>query len=126
MLMNAVIVILVIGFFKFITDRQIAALCAGFLFLFGPIYVLWSEKKAGCKLRSASWWGSLVFLFISALPIFLLRIMYWNQPFENLSMLGISGPRLHQVSNYLFIVMLLCFVVDSFLSKRQEIKKPGA
>lgn len=122
MLIHALIAVIVILLFKMIEERKVAALMAGSLFIVGPAYVLWKESKMGFALKRTSWWSSLVFLCISSLPIFLLRVIYWNEAFENIQVMGLSGPRMHSMSSYLFIVMLLGFFMDSFLEKREQMR----
>lgn len=108
--------------FRVIGDRQVAGLIAGTLFILGPSIVIGNEIRLGEWKRRASFWGSLAFLALSSLPIFLLRMLNYGQPFESLSLAGISGPRLHQFSNYFFIVILVGFFIDSFMYKKMEVK----
>jgi hypothetical protein len=117
---HGVLVVAVIFLFRLIADRKIAALIAGTLFLIGPVLVLYFEMRAKCLLRSFSSWGACVFLLFSALPIFGLRILNWNEPFENLTLLGIPAPELHKISNIVFFAMLATFAADSFLALRKE------
>jgi hypothetical protein len=121
MILHAFIAVAVILLFKYIDERKIAALCAGSLFILGPSFVLWNEKRLGLASKRVSWWGALVFLFVSALPIFILRLKYWNESFESISALGISGPQMHKISNYIFIGMLVTFFIDSFLEKKRQV-----
>lgn len=125
MLIHAAIAVAVIFIFKLIDERKIAALIAGTLFIVGPSYVLWNEWRLGLALKKVTWWTTLVFLCLSALPIFLLRIIYWDQAFENISALGITGQQMHAMSSYIFILMLLGFFVDSFIERRQRIQALG-
>ncbi len=120
---HALVIIVVILFFKFIPERKWAALCAGTLFLTGPLFVLITEFKVQLLFKSFSTYGALFFLGLSAIPIFFLRITNWDQAFESLSLFGFSGPELHHISNYLFYFMLMTFVADSMLANYKRKQK---
>jgi uncharacterized membrane protein HdeD (DUF308 family) len=117
---HGLIVVAVILLFRLMAEKKIAAVIAGTLFLVGPWLVLYFELRARKFLRSFSSWGACIFLLFSALPIFSLRILNWNEPFENLNLLGIPAEQLHKISNAIFLLMLAGFVVDSFLLNRKE------
>ena len=88
------ITVLVILFFKIIPEIKIAALCAGILFLSGPTWVLVFEIRARKIFRSFSFYGAIGFLLTSALPVFLLRIANWNEPFDGFSFTRFNGTRI--------------------------------
>ena len=83
-----------------------AGAIAGLVFIAIPLVLLTSElrlpKKHWYQLTTVG-----IFLVGSALPIFLLRITNWGTDFNELSLLGITGPELHKSSNILYIVMII-------------------
>ncbi|GIL16385.1 MAG: hypothetical protein BroJett040_01360 [Oligoflexia bacterium] len=122
MLGQGLLTVIVMVIFRSVSDRQVAGIIAGLLFLLAPSIVIWNEYRMGTWKKQASFWGSLCFLVFSALPIFILRVTNYGQPFEELSVLGVTGPMLHKFSNYFFIVLLLGFFIDSFSEKKKELK----
>lgn len=105
-------IFVVLGLFRFISDRQIAAFFTGAGFIFFPIWFLYSEiinQKSKIHIFVLC-----MFLLCSALPIFLLRITNWGANFAGLNielslgygLLKISAVQLHKYSNYLYILML--------------------
>ena len=114
---HGLIVVAVICFFRIIPDTKIAALCAGTLFLLGPSWVILSEFKNKAGWRSLSFFAAALFLCLSALPILILRLANWGTPFSELSLLGFSGPELHQYSNHIYLIMLAAFAADSVWSR---------
>lgn len=117
------IVFMVMGLFRVIADRQIAATIAGLLFVISPclwLSVLWRQVSL------KYWWfylGILQFWVLFALPVFLLRILNWGAEFESLSILGFSGPFLHQWSSKSYMLMVLTSFLMSRLLRKKH-KKP--
>jgi len=123
MLANFVVILFVLSFFKLIPEKKVAALLAGSLFLISPVTVLFFEYKAQVLFKKFSSYGALIFFAFSAVPIFYLRLANWSEDFGSLSMFGLSGNQLHELSNKIFMLMLVCFVVDAF---RIELKNQKA
>lgn len=116
--LNGGLVLAVMGLFASIPEKQVAALFAGSLFILSPVLILGNEirlvRKAGLGVLSwACAIGCLQFLLLSALPVFLLRVLNWGIAFDALSIAGVSGPVLHKLSNYSFLLMLVCFAFES-------------
>ncbi|MFP5520516.1 MAG: hypothetical protein ACLGGX_11475, partial [Bdellovibrionia bacterium] len=96
----------VILIFRFNEVRQVAALQAGLLFVFVPLIFLLRETL---KFKSRHWWflgGHLQFLLFFALPIMILRLTHWGQPFGEITFMGLSGQKLHGLSNYSYTLMI--------------------
>lgn len=115
----------IILIFKFIPNRQYAGLVAGAGFLIIPFYNIGSEwiglrVNNMIKMRIIS---SILFVIISALPIFLLRVFNWNIPFDEIQTgLPLSGRDLHSLSNYIYILMLLIYAITAFIEAFKENK----
>ena len=103
--LELVVVLLIIGIFKFIEDRPIAGLIAGSVFLISTLLVIGIEWWA---IRKMTWalGGALLFLLGAVIPIFILRLSSWGIPFDEASLLGVSGGVWHKASNYLYLLML--------------------
>lgn len=95
---------LVVLLFRLIQDRQTAAVLAGSGFIFIPSYFIFFESFRRQK-RHFIVIG--IFLFFAAWPIFLMRLVYWGQPFGELTLMGIPMSLLHRGSNFLYLSMLI-------------------
>lgn len=95
-----------------VLDRKPAAVLAGFLFIAISAGIIWVENKKGRGQRSFAWWSAILFLAASAIPIFVLRIVFWNLPFEQVGYWGIRGPELHKISNYLYLLLVASVVIE--------------
>lgn len=116
------VIILVMVFFKFISDRQIAATLAGILFVGLPLLMMILEyRRAGFK--EGVWFlAVLQFWIVFALPILGLRIFNWGVPFEELSFLGFPGPVLHKWSSKSYMIMMFFTAWSWFRVWRQNKK----
>lgn len=110
--------------FKVIPEKQVAALVAGLLFLVSSLGILLVELKQPDFKKRFTFWGTLAFVVLSALPILGLRVLNWGVPFDQLSVLGIPGPELHKFSNYMFFIMVVCLFIDVSI-ERQKAAKSG-
>jgi hypothetical protein len=120
--LEALVVVCVLLSFHFISVREKAALVAGTLFLASTIFIIAYEMKFAQFWKRLSFWGAWVFLVGAALPIFSLRVAHWGEEFAQLSLLGVSAPRMHQISNYLFLILVICFFVDDYVWKQEQQK----
>jgi hypothetical protein len=121
--LEALVVAAVLLSFHFIPVKDKAAVVAGTLFLLSTIFILVYESRFPGAAKRATFWGALLFLVASAIPIFSLRVFHWGTPFNQLSLFGIPGPRLHEFSNYLFLILVVCFFIDDYLWKQKELQK---
>lgn len=94
---------LVVVLFRLVQDRQTAAVIAGLGFILIPSYFSFFEVHRRNKRHLVLLGG---FLLFSALPIFLMRLIYWGQPFGELMFLGVQMSYLHRLSNFLYLLML--------------------
>lgn len=118
--LEALVILSVILSFRIIPDKKTASIVTSFLFIASSAGIMyWETRYPGFKKR-ASFWGALGFLLFSALPVFLMRVLNWDMPFEEIQFLGISGAEMHKISNYVFILMMVCFFIDSYLERVKE------
>ena len=102
-------IVVVLALFRFIADRQLAAVFAGSGFILLPLWVLYSEI-VGSRNRFHIF-VVLFFLLTSALPVFLLRVLNWGVEFGTLSIIGISAATLHRTSNFTYLAMLVSALI---------------
>jgi hypothetical protein len=118
-----VVIFAVMGLFRFIEDKQIAATIAGTLFVLLPLIMMILEYRRAGFSEKLWFVGALQFWLLFAMPIFCLRIFNWGVPFENLSIFGVGGPLLHQWSSKSYLVMML--ITWWYAHKYGKIKKAG-
>lgn len=106
--------------FAVMKDKQIASLITSTLFVSSCSVILWLESKHSGFLRRASFVSTTLFLVLLALPIFAFRLFFWGVLFSEIEWLGFRPAFLHQVSNIAFLLMLVCYFIDSFLSEKRS------
>lgn len=109
LLLHALSVMAVIGFFRLIPDRKLASVFASLAFLFTSCGVLtfetWSNDS---KLRNP-WimWPTGLFLVCFVIPILISRWYFWDLNFEEVRVFGIWPAKIwHQASNLGFLAMM--------------------
>lgn len=119
---QAFVIVAVMGVFRALEDKQVAATVAGFLFVVVPLVLMILEyRRAG--FQEKLWFaGVLQFWVLFALPILGIRLLNWGVPFEQLSVLGVPGPVLHQFSSKSYMVMMIITVWCRFKLARQQLK----
>lgn len=116
----------VIFIFKFIEDRRFAGFIAGVGFLLIPIMNIYRELKGSTPttFKTVKVFASATFLLLSALPIFMLRLLNWNKNLEDISILNmITGRELHLASNFLYIAMLIVIFISNCLVYKNRRKE---
>ena len=112
------VIIAVIFIFRIIVVRQVAAVFAGALFVLTPIILLlWEYRSSGFQ-EKLWYFGVLQFWVLFGLPIFCLRIVYWDKPFSEILFFGFSGDQLHAWSSKSYIVMMLMTGRSWFLNRK--------
>lgn len=109
----------VIAFFKMIENKKIASLCAGVGFVIIPILLIYFEikKESVSKVYIAVLLG---FLTLSSLPIFTMRVLYWDSNFADLSLLGIKMALFHSLANFNYLLLIATTVLCLKRSKTQK------
>jgi hypothetical protein len=103
---QALVIMVVVALFKLNADVKIASVQAGTLFVILPVFLGgWEYKKAGL-VRKSFFFGLLQFWVLFALPILGLRLLNWETPFNELSLLGVPGTTLHQFANQSYMLMM--------------------
>jgi len=118
--LEALVILLVILSFRMIPDKKTASMVTSFLFIGSTLGILYWETRYPDYRKRASFWGALGFLLLSALPVFFMRIFNWDLAFDDILVAGVSGAEMHKISNYIFMMMMLCFFVDSYRERLKE------
>ncbi len=103
---------LVTALFKLGLERQIAAVIAGICFIGVSALVIWMENRYGRGQGSLAWWMSVLFLSISAIPIFVLRIAFWGKSFDEVGYWSITGNQLHEFSRYFYVALVVTVIIE--------------
>lgn len=106
--------ILVLGVRLVIKDSpQIVTLASFLLYLASTGGILiWETRQKDFK-RYLTTYASLVFILCGILPVLALRIMEWNEPFDFVGMLSMSGTQWEKNGNYLFMAVIVAHFIDS-------------
>ena len=108
------VILLVLLCFKIMPDKRMASVITSMLFILSSAGILFWEIRYPQFIKRPTFWGNVIFLLCSALPIFLIRLAFWEMPFEEIQVLGVTGAQMHQASSYVFFLMLICLFVDSY------------
>ena len=115
---------IVVSLFKFSSEAKVAAVYAGAGFVFIPVFFLVLELIKPTH-RSVSLILSLIqFLIFFAIPIFGLRIYFWNLPFNQIRIFGISPESLHRYSNLSYFLIIAVLTVKIALQWRNKKRQP--
>lgn len=105
-LIEILVIISVVFIFKLNSDTKMASVQAGVLFVLLPVFLGMMEWKKSGFSRKSFYIGLLQFWILFALPILGLRLLNWDTPFSELSVLGIQGTSLHQYANFSYLVVV--------------------
>lgn len=117
----------VLTLFKVIPERRIAAVVAGTGFIVLPLLFLIMELSNKRQIGLSSKVHLYIcaeFLLVSALPIFLLRLLNWDREFSDLSLFGIPAPSLHGFSNLNYLVLVVSTSYLAYQEWRNEKSQP--
>lgn len=121
------VIFAVMIFFRINDDKKMASVQAGALFVIVPLALLLYEIRF-YRLEKSLWiFSVLQFWLLFALPIMGLRLLYWQEEFSNLNVLGVSGGLLHTWSSksYLFMMIITGFeAVRFYRNQSEKNKKP--
>lgn len=121
--LEVLVVLLVMACFRLVPDKKIASLIASSLFIVSTLGIMYWERTHTAEYQKRpTFWGATVFLLFSVLPIFFLRLIYWDMPFDEIQVAGVTGAQMHKASNYVFIVLLICLFVDSYMERLKSAK----
>lgn len=116
-LLSVPIVILI---FTFIHPKNIAGMIAGSGFvLMGVVFIYWLTKWPKFK-SSLVFWFALGHLVIIALPMFITRVVFFDTPFDEITVLGFPGPIFHQISENVFLILILTTVRELWLTRPRK------
>lgn len=104
--------------FKYVSERPVAAVIAGIGFILWPGLLMLNEFRVDQIKNYFFWLATGQFWLLFAWPMFLLRVLNWGTPFEQLSFLGVPGPMFHEYSTKSYTLMLILMVVQARLVRK--------
>lgn len=113
----------VIGVFRTIPEKQVAALVAGTLFVGLGFYIVMGGFWDLAFRKSFSFVVGLIHLLATSVPMLSVRAIYYGEEFSTLSIWGLSGPTFHRLSEGVYLLLLIGTLTDLILSLRKKSSK---
>lgn len=104
---------------KILEHRRDAAMLAGSLFVLLGVFQIVRSWRWPQKRYMPSFWCYHIYFWLLTLPLFLSRWLS-SESFEDIYIMGISGPSFHRLSEWVFVAMFLLTLVDLVRNYRQE------
>ena len=98
--------------FKNIAEARIAGLLAGSVFLCSAIFIAAVFFQV-FRFKSFVVYTAFLHTILFSLPIFLTRMIHWQQDFQSLSIAGIPLTQMHKMSEVFYMFFALSLAVDS-------------
>lgn len=98
--------------FTRLESRVLAGALAGSFFLLSGLVMLWWMHRWEAKWRAPTWYVALFQVYAISFPLMVSRFFQIGMEFENVRILGFTGPVFHQISNFVFIVLVLSTIFD--------------
>jgi len=122
LLVELFVIVLVPIIFNFVTNRLQAGIIAGSIFIALGFYVIWPGIKNAVGRRAISFWAGCLHLAISAFPLFVTRLLQADLKFEDVRIIGMSGPDFHRFSTVIYSLMLVATLIDLVIAYRRRLK----
>lgn len=100
--------------FKTIPSRFVAGNLAGFVFLVvGLSIITYGIRQLGGWKSFSFWFAALQVCFFS-IPMLVVRWLHPTEPFEVLTLFGLSGPQFHHLSEGMHLLLMAGTALDLF------------
>ncbi len=106
--------------FHFVENRLYAGVIAGTVFIALGFYVISPGLRSVAGRRALSFWAGLLHLGVSAFPLFISRLMQADTKFEDVRIMGMTGPNFHRFSTAVYTMMLVATIIDVCLAHRRR------
>ncbi len=122
-IVEVLLMIAVTIIFRVITDRQVAGLVAGTLFvLLGAALLVTGLRRAEFR-RTPTFVMGLLHLFFTSVPMIAMRAWHFGEEFSELRVWGLPGPVFHHVSELVYLLLMIATAYDWYKSRRMVV--PG-
>jgi hypothetical protein len=118
LLMQLVVIVGVVVLFRVIPDRKIASIFTTLLFILLSAIIFYVESTKIEKWKNPLFICSGIFLFLIVIPLAVVRFLNWQYDFSELKIWWIAAPKFHNISNYIFILMIIASLWNLFKSRK--------
>jgi hypothetical protein len=107
--------------FRVLEPKVIAAMWAGGVFVLLGLVLLLLGIINPLFRKTVTFPVALVHLFATSLPMLILRIIHYGEPFENVTIFGLQGPQFHHVSEVVYLVLLVATAFDRIKERAKNL-----
>jgi hypothetical protein len=111
LLLEILVIFAVTGLFQTL-DRQIAGLIGGVFFILLGAFLYLRLFRSGNFVRTITFWWLQIYFFLTVLPVFVIRVMNWGRPFNELTILGVSATTYHHLAEGVYLGLMLATIID--------------
>jgi hypothetical protein len=112
--------LLVTAIFRVITPKSSAAMVAGSVFVFLGLAILVLGLRVPQFRSSLTFKVGLIHLFLTSLPMLILRAIHIQEDFKDVRILGLPGPAFHHLSEIIYLVLLLVTAFEKWRAMRNS------
>ncbi len=102
--------------FAIISEKRVAGFIAGIMFVALGLWIVTSPLRTRALIRSGTFWIGLVYLLFVALPLMVTRFVNVSLQFEEVRIMGFSGPEFHRISTSVYTVLIVATSIDLALA----------
>lgn len=119
-LIEVLVIFMVGAAFSLIENKLHAGAIAGTLFVLLGLAVVAPAVREPDYRKRPTFFAGLLHLFGSALPLLISRFAQADLRFEDVRVLGLSGPQFHQVSNVIYMILMAATAFDWFRARSHK------
>lgn len=111
--------------FKTIQIKWQAAIVAGLGFVILGAWMVLKTLRWEGRFKYFSFYFCRLFLWLFALPLFLIRLRFLSQDFQNVRFFSLTGPEFHKWSEVFYLILILGTIMDFFIEKKRNSEHPS-
>jgi hypothetical protein len=98
--------------FSLLENKLVAGALAGGYFVVSGLFMLYRASRWPRRWASLTWYSLMIHVFVISLPMLLSRFLQRDLDFNEVRILGLSGPQFHQLSSVIFTMLMVATVLD--------------
>lgn len=98
--------------FATLENKRFVGALAGAYFVLSGLFMLYRAVRWPARWSSPTWYALMVHVFVISLPMLLLRFLQRDLDFNDVRILGLSGPAFHNLSSIVFTLLIVATIVD--------------
>ena len=106
--------------FSILSNKLLAGALAGLYFVLSGLFMLMRARRWAHMGASLTFYLLLIHVFVISLPLQLGRFAQFERAFEDVRVLGFTGPQFHQASTLVFSCLIAATVIDWLRAWRSE------